>query len=77
MANAKQCDICGEFFKINDDDKLANRMIFTYCGLPHIGEHHVASYDICPKCNESIAYHIDCIKKEGALWHQRANESEN
>ena len=66
MANAKKCDICGDYY---DRSYCAdNRIVFTYDTKDKYVPVTSIAYDCCPKCMMRIKHLIDgelkCGRKE-------------
>ena len=53
MANAKECDRCGELYK---DKSLISNYIIEYKNLINY------SYDLCPKCYSSFTQWLNKYK---------------
>lgn len=68
MANAKQCDICGEFYAAA---KVADRRLGSYefrdtdgVILIHANPTSTEEMETCPKCMEKIKEFVDGMKGE-------------
>lgn len=75
MANAKQCDICGDFFGYVDNSEEANIISFG-ATFYHSEYRCISRYDCCPICMQSINNHIASLKP-GVKQLELPNESEN
>lgn len=58
MASAKQCDRCGEFYKVNTLPKVATFILYEYRAFQYNG------IDICPNCLHSLKEWLESPLKD-------------
>jgi hypothetical protein len=78
MANAKRCDICGEFYCVRDTDidhwdegRNSNMIRFLKLTDDRYIGHSVIHFDSCEKCFQDVMDYI--LAKQSAWYEENAN----
>ncbi len=54
MAAARICDSCGEFYKFDDGENVANRISIEHANEAGKMAKTIKTYDLCPDCMNAI-----------------------
>lgn len=67
MADAKRCDICGEYYsKYNEKNDKNNPNGLIFVSSNYDGKYYgYGKTECCPRCMRSLKSHIDILKQRG------------